>query len=516
MTGAERLVQVLLDNGVEVCFTNPGTSEMHFLTAIDKIQKMRPVLTLFEGVATGAADGYARMADKPACTLLHLAPGLGNGLANLHNARKARSAVVNIIGDHATYHKSNETPLKSDVENTARPISDWVRTSLHPDVIAWDGAEAVAAAARTPGHIASLILPADVSWSQSPAAPPNIMEKAVPPRVAPVTIGRIANILTSGQPAMILMNGMALREKGLKAAAQVAVAAKAQLYCDTFINRLERGAGVAKINRLPYFAEDAATRFNGIKNLILVGTGRPDSFFAYPDKPKRLIPEDCRIHLLASPEEDCIQALCDLAAEMGVAGSSSYPVYEPQRPELPSGGLNALSIAATIGALMPENAVVCDESGTSGAGLMKLTAGAPRHDWLNLTGGSIGQALPLSVGAAVACPDRKVICLSGDGGAMYTIQALWTQARENLDVVNVIFSNRSYAILEIELQRVGINPADHFIGPLFQLNNPELDFCAMARGMGVPATKATTAEEFNEQFAAGVKNKGPVLIEVVL
>ena len=515
MTGAENLVQALLDCGIEVCFTNPGTSEMHFLTAINSIKKMRPVLTLFEGVATGAADGYARMADKPACTLLHLGPGLGNGLANLHNARKARSPIVNIIGDHATYHKSNETPLKSDVESTARPVSHWVRTSYHPDVIGWDGAEAAAAAMKAPGQIASLILPADVSWSESKTSAPKTAFSSMPPRVAPERIQDIASVLATGEPALLLMSGKALREKGLKAAAQIAAAAGAELYCDTFISRLERGAGFAKINRLPYFAEDASTRFDGIKHLILVESGRPESFFAYPNKPKRLIPEDCQLHTLAFPEEDSVQALCDLATEMGVS-ENDYPKYAAHRPELLTGKLDPMTAASAIGALLPENAIVCDESGTSGAGLMKLTAGAPRHDWLTLTGGSIGQALPLSVGAAVACPDRKVVCLSGDGGAMYTIQSLWTQARENLDVVNVIFSNRSYAILEIELQRVGVNPAENFIGPLFQLDNPKLDFCALAEGMGVPSFRATTAEEFNEQFANGVNGKGPVLIEVVL
>jgi acetolactate synthase-1/2/3 large subunit len=515
MTGAENLVQALLDAGIEVCFTNPGTSEMHFLTAINTIKKMRPILTLFEGVATGAADGYARMADKPACTLLHLGPGLGNGLANLHNARKARSPMVNIVGDHATYHKSNETPLNSPVESIARPLSHWVRTSYHPDVIAWDGAEAAAEAKKAPGHIATLILPADVSWSQSKSQPPKMPLVTRTPRVAPEKIRDIAAILSSGEPAFFLMSGKALREKGLQAAARIAAKVKAQLYCDTFISRLERGAGAPKINRLPYFAEQSSKRFEGIKHLILVESTRPESFFAYPNKPARLIPEDCQLHTLAFPEEDSIQALCDLAEAMGVS-QGDYPRYEPHRPELPAGELNPMSVAATIGALLPENAIVCDESGTSGGGLMKLTGGAPKHDWLNMTGGSIGQALPLSVGAAVACPERKVICLSGDGGAMYTIQSLWTQARENLDVVTVIFANRSYAILTQELKRVGVEKDIEFISPLFQLDHPKLDFCRLAEGMGVKAFRAATAEAFNEHFAHGVKSKGPVLIEVVL
>ncbi|NQU66254.1 MAG: acetolactate synthase large subunit [SAR324 cluster bacterium] len=515
MTGAENLVAILLKAGVDVCFTNPGTSEMHFLAALGQEKKMRSVLALFEGVATGAADGYARMADKPACTLLHLGPGLGNGLANLHNARKARSPIVNIIGDHATHHKSNDTPLNSDIQALARPASDWVRTSYHPDVIAWDGLEAVMAAKQAPGNIATLILPADVSWGESTGSPLEINTVPDIPRVSPDRIKRIAAVLALKEPTVILMRGKALREKGLMAANQIAISANATLLHDTFIARLERGAGRTRINRLPYFAEDASKRFAGIKNLILVESGRPDSFFAYPDKPTRLVPADCKLHVLAAPEEDSIQALCDLAGEMG-ADTVKPPVYEAFRPKLASGALDQMTIAAAVGAFLPENAIVCDESGTSGIGMLKLTGGAPAHDWLYLTGGSIGQGLPLATGAAVACPERKVVCLSGDGGAMYTIQSLWTQARENLDITTVIFSNRSYGILNIELFRVGFDKPDPAISELFSLTKPDLNFCDLAKGMGVAAHRVTTAAEFNEQFERAVNTKGPVLIEAIL
>ena len=515
MTGAENLVSILIKAGVDVCFTNPGTSEMHFLAALGQEKKMHSILTLFEGVATGAADGYARMADKPACTLLHLGPGLGNGLANIHNARKAHSPMVNIIGDHATHHKSNDTPLNSDVQSLSRATSDWVRTSYHPDVIAWDGLEAVLAAKQAPGKIATLILPADVSWGESSGGPLEIATVPDPPRVSSERIKKIAAVLSKKEPTVILMSGKALREEGLKAANQIAISANATLLHDTFVSRLERGAGRTKINRLPYFAEDASKHFAGIKNLILVESGRPDSFFAYPDKPTRLVPPDCKLHVLATPEEDTLQALCDLATEMD-ADSVIPPVYESERPELQTGALDQMTVAAAIGAFLPENAIVSDESGTSGLGLLKLTRGVPVHDWLYLTGGSIGQGLPLATGAAVACPERKVICLSGDGGAMYTIQSLWTQARENLDVTTVIFSNRSYGILNIELFRVGIDQPDPAVSELFSLTKPDLNFCDLARGMGVSAYQATTASEFNDQFEKAVNTKGPVLIEVIL
>ncbi|MCP4756187.1 MAG: acetolactate synthase large subunit [Proteobacteria bacterium] len=515
MNGAESLVKTLIEAGVDVCFTNPGTSEMHFVTALDSMGGMRAVLGLFEGVVTGAADGYARMAGKPAATLLHLGPGLANGLANLHNAKRANSPVVNIIGDHATYHKQYESPLKSDVEAFARPVSGWIRTSSGPESVASDGAAAVAASMEAPGRVATLILPGDHSWNDTAGGAAPAIEPPQPRRVAPGAVTEIARILATGEPSMILMKGNALLESGLKAANRIAGKTGASLYCDTFIARLERGAGRPKIRRLPYFGEIIVKKMYGIKHLILVGTEAPVSFFAYPDKPNWLVPEDCGIHVLAESTEDTVQALEDLADELGAAGDA-FDVYQPGRPEPATGALNPNSIAAAVGAFLPENAIVSDESGTSGAPLLKMTGGAPRHDWMFLTGGSIGQALPLATGAAVACPDRKVVCLTGDGGAMYTIQSLWTQARENLDVTTVVFSNRSYAILRQEFLRVGIeNPGDKAMS-ITDIARPELNFAEMAKGMGVDAERSTTAEEFSRQFENAMKTPGPRLIEAVL
>jgi len=515
MNGAENLVKALVNLGVDTCITNPGTSEMHFVNALDSVEGMRPVLGLFEGVVTGAADGYGRMAGKPAATLLHLGPGLTNGLANLHNARRANSPIVNIVGDHATYHRQYDAPLQSDIVSVARPVSNWMQTVKSASSITADAAEAVAAAYGPPGGISTLILPADLSWGDSDAGPIDSLQKKAAKTVAADTITRMAKVLSSGKPAMLLLRGDVLLEDGLAAAGRVAEVSGSKLFCDTFVSRLQRGAGRAKIQRLPYFGEGVVDKMAGIKHLILVGTKPPVSFFAYPDKPGWLTPEDCEIHTLSEPDENGTQALLDLADELG-APADGLSLYTERRPELHTGPLTQASVAAAAGAFLPENAVVSDESGTSGLFLLKETAGASPHDWLFLTGGSIGQGLPLATGAALACPDRKVVSFCGDGGAMQTIQALWTQARENLDVTTVIFSNRQYGILQVEFHRVGVtNPGPKALS-VTSLDNPELDFQQLSRGMGVPADRATTADEFNRLFEAAMKNRGPRLIEVVL
>jgi acetolactate synthase-1/2/3 large subunit len=513
MNGAESLVETLVDGGVEVCFTNPGTSEMHFVAALDRFPGMRSILTLFEGVASGAADGYGRMAEKPAATLLHTGPGLANGLANFHNARKARTPIVSIVGDHATSHRQYDAPLSADVEAFARPVSGWVRSAPDARSVASDGAAALAAALQPPGRIATLILPADCAWNEAdgPAAAPALPERET---AAPEAVDEVAAALRSREPAVILMTGQALLERGLETASRIAGATGARLLSQTFNARLQRGAGRAPIEPLPYFAESAVAALEGTRHLILVGAQPPVSFFAYPDAPSWLTPEGCTVHTLAKPEEDADAALAAVADELG---ATSHPptLQEPSRTQPPTGELTPEAVHRSIAALLPEHAIVSDEAITGGFGMLYLSRGAAPHDWLQLTGGAIGQGLPLATGAAVACPDRKVICLEGDGSAMYTIQALWTQAREGLDVTNVIFANRSYAILEVELARVGAQPgprarSNYFIG------EPDLDFVEMARGLGVSAARATSADEFNDRFAAAMQTPGPHLIEVPL
>ena len=515
MNGARSLLATLVGGGVNVCFSNPGTSEMHFVAALDDVPDMRGILTLFEGVATGAADGYARMAGRPAATLLHLGPGLGNGLANLHNARRARTPVVNIVGDHATYHTRFDAPLESDIASIARPVSGWYRRSARADDVGADAADAVAAAYGPPGCVATLVLPADASWSESATGPCPPRPRTSAPRVAPETVEGVAKALRSGERTALLLGGTALRARGLHAASRVSGASGALLLGETFPANLERGAGIPAVDRLGYLAEFAQAQLDGVQHLVLVDAKAPVSFFAYPGKSSDLVPAGCTVHTLVRPGEDAPEALEALVEILGARDDDATPA-PATRPDRPAGPLTSESLAAAIGAVLPEHAVVVDEGNTSGLFVSGATAGAPRHDWLTLTGGAIGIGLPAATGAAVAAPDRPVLCLQADGSAMYTLQALWTQAREGLNVTTVVLANRSYAILNMELQRVGADAGGPLSRRLLDLTDPELDFVALSSGMGVPARRVETAEELTAALEASFVEPGPALIEVPL
>jgi acetolactate synthase-1/2/3 large subunit len=514
VNGAEALIRTLVGAGVRTCFTNPGTSEMHFVAALDHVPDMRAVLALFEGVATGAADGHARMTGVPSSTLLHLGPGLGNGLANLHNARRARVPIVNVVGDHATYHTKYDAQLQSDIETVARNVSSWVRTSATTQELTADAARAVAAAVGPPGQIATLILPADVSWGEGaePAQPPAPPE----PRVAPAeALEPVAAALRGGERSALLLGGRALHERPLLAAARIAAETGAALLCETFPTRLERGAGLPAVERLAYIPELASVQLKGLRHLILVDAKSPVSFFAYPGKQSDLVPDGCDVHQLTAPDADVPGSL-DALAELVGAQARQPILQQPSRPERPSGQLSAEAACQAIGAILPEGAIISDEAVTSGQMLVGSTAGAPRHDLLTLTGGAIGQGLPVATGAALACPDRPVLALEGEGSALYTIQSLWTMAREQLDVTVVIFNNRSYAILNMELERVGARAGGEKAKAQLDLGRPDLGFVQIANGFGVPAVSTETAEQFSTELEKAMAEPGPHLIEALV
>lgn len=513
MNGAEALVQTLIDSGVDTCFANPGTSEMHFVAALDKIGGMRCVLGLFEGVVTGAADGYYRMADKPAVTLLHLGPGLGNGLANLHNARKAHSGVVNVIGEHATYHIEHDAPLTADIEGIARPVSHWVRTGQSSTDIAQLGAEAVAQASTYPGRIASLILPANTAWEAS-AGPVAPVTPDTPKQVSDDTIKQIAQVLRSGEPAAMIMTGHCLRETPLATASKIAQKTNVTLLGQTSNARLERGAGRTPLTCVPYAVEAALKTLSGYKHIICVGAKAPVAFFAYPDKPSCLWPADCQVHTLCTIDQDSAAALEALACELGADKLSALRQPRVENPLPNQNALDNTSIAAIIAHMLPENAIVADEGITVSRNMPEPTAGSAPHDWLQICGGSIGLGFPMATGAAVACPDRPVVAIQADGSGMYTLQALWTQARENLNVTTILLSNRAYAILKHELRNVGAN-AGTVATDMMELNRPELDWVAMAKGMGVPAVKVSDTKTFIRELKAALESDGPYLIEAV-
>lgn len=514
MNGAESLIRTLVAGGVEVCFTNPGTSEMHLVAALDRVTEMRCVLGLFEGVVTGAADGFARMSGKPACTLVHLGPGFANGLANLHNASRAQVPIINIVGQHATYHLRHDTPLTADIEAFARPYSKWLRTSCSAAEIGHDASEAVAAARTAPGRIATIIVPADVAWSEGGSSPA-IDSPPKPPIPATETLERTATLLQSGLKTAILLSGGALYGRGLRSAARIASATRAKLLAPYPFTRMERGAGLAVVERIPYVLEQAVEQLKEFRQLILVGAPPPVSYFASPGKDSVLTSPDCEIHTLARPGEDLAGALDALAAALSV-GESQMQVEPALRPATPVGDITLLGLATAVGSLLPENAIVVDESMTSGRGMMAATQGAPPHDWLANTGGSIGIALPLAVGAAVACPDRRVLCLSADGSGMYTAQALWTMAREGLNVTTVIFANRAYAVLKREFSYLGVGDPGPRARDLFEIGHPDIDWVSLAKGMGVPGRRVSSLEGFAGALKEGFNSDGPTLIEVQL
>jgi acetolactate synthase-1/2/3 large subunit len=514
MNGAELLLGTLVASGVELCFSNPGTSEMQLVSAIGNHVDMRNILCLFEGVVSGAADGYARMTDKPALTLLHLGSGYSNSMANLHNAKRAHAPVVNIVGDHATYHLQYDAPLTSDVPAHAKICSDWVKVSLSADDLARSGAEAVSASMQGSGKIATLIAPANHAWEEATGE----IQRSAISDLSPVPDSRIskaAQALSNGKPTALLLGGRAMREESLGIAGRISKATGARVLGDTFAARLQRGAGRFAVERLQYFAEHAGEQLAGLEQIILVGTAAPVSFFAYPGKKSWLAPDGCEVIEFADADQDIQSSLENLAVQLGADTDAEPAAIAPPFP-IPKGPLTPVAIGQVLTLLMPEDAIVSDEAATCGLGIYPATENAPPHDWLMLTGGAIGQGLPLSLGAAIACPDRKVIALQADGSAMYTLQALWSMARENTDVTVVIMNNRSYAILNIELARVGAGKPTPKTLSMLDLSQPDIDWVGLAEGMGIPASRAQSAEEFHQQFADAMEGEGPCLIEAMV
>jgi acetolactate synthase I/II/III large subunit len=510
MNGAESLVRTLLASGIDTCFANPGTSEMHFVAALDKVEGMRCILGLAETVVTGCADGYARIAGKPAATLTHCGPGFANSIANVHNARRANAPMVNIVGDHATYHRPYDPPLTTDTEGLARAVSHWVRTSASSALVGADAAAAVQAAMTPPGQIATLILPADTAWNEGGevGAPLPVPAR---PAVAPDTLAAIARTLRTREPAMLILSGQALSEAGLYAAHRVAHVSGAKLRTPTQIPRMARGRGRMPVDRIPYVVDDALKILACTRHVILVGAKPPTAFFAYPGKPSLTSPPDAAMHVLARPEQDAVAALEWLADELGAPKNISIP-DGGTKPELVRGKFEPEAFAHTLAALLPENCIVAEDAVTSGRALFAPTYTAAPHDWVQNTGGAIGIGFPCATGAAIASPGRKVVCLEADGAGMYTLQALWTQAREKLDVINVVFANRIYKILRGELLAVGAQPG-RVSNELFDLARPALDWIKLADGMGVEATRVETLEGFADAFKAASGRRGPFLIE---
>ncbi|TAD90337.1 MAG: acetolactate synthase large subunit [Alphaproteobacteria bacterium] len=514
MNGAESLVRTLLATGIDTCFANPGTSEMHFVAALDRFPAMRCILGLHETVVTGAADGYGRIAEKPAATLLHLGPGLANGLANLHNARRARSPIVNIIGDHATYHVAYDAPLASDIVSLAKPMSHWVHSSPDSRQIAGDAARAVQAARTAPGQIASLILPADTAWGEADG-PADALPIPAPSLPDTDAIAEAVRWLRSGRKVGLLIGDRALMEDGLSLAGRIVAHTGAELLAPTSVRRIQRGAGRVGLDRVPYPVDMAVKRLAHLEALILVGAAAPVAFFAYPGKPSTLAPPDAAIIPVAAPGDDLIAALTALAEATG-ALATPVPVRPYTPTAAPTGPITPDTAAAAVAATLPDDAIIADEGLTSSRAMAPQTADTHPHDWIQITGGAIGCGMPLALGASIAAPGRPVLCLQADGSGLYSLQALWTMAREATPVVVLIFNNRAYRILQGEMTNVGVQNPGRVFTDLFQLDRPTIDWVLLARGFGVPGERVETAEALTTALARGFASRGPYLVEALI
>lgn len=514
MNGATALIETLADCGVELCIANPGTSEMHLVQALDSVPRIKSVLALFEGVVTGAADGYGRMTGKPAATLLHLGPGMANGIANLHNARRANSPILNIIGNHPNFHIGFDAPLTSDIDTLARNFSCWIKSCSTAGTLAQDGADAFTATLRqstgSTGQIATLIMGADAAWGDSagPVQPNPLPQRAT---VTEDVVAATAELLQGGANTMLLLEHHATEPAALEAASRIAAKTGCRLKNSTFPGRVDGGPGRVAMERLPYFPNQILQAMEGVEHLILVGGEIPASFFAYEGTPGQLIPEGCKVSRFTFIEEDAIDALERLAERVGAA-KEQPTLFEKKDISKPSGELDEKNIIQSIASTMPEEVIVCTDSGGGNAAYPHCQNTAP-NSWLSLTGGAIGQGGPCATGAALACPDRPVLALLGDGGAAYTIQSLWTQAREGLNVTTVIFANHKYNILNVEYARLGVKDMGDIAASLFDISNPKMDWVKMAAGFGVPGGRAESAEELCKLLEQSYAEPGPFLIE---
>lgn len=515
MNGAESLVHTLLNSGIDTCFANPGTSEMHFVAALDRIPGMRCVPGLHETVVTGMADGYWRLAGKPACTLLHCGPGLANGLANLHNARRGRSGIVNVVGDQATHHRPLDAPLTADTEGLARTVSAWVRTAQTPAEVGRDAAEAVRAARSHPGQVATLILPADASWGKGGAVALPCPAPA-PPALDPSALEGAARLLRDGGGrVLLLLAAEALGGEGPALAQGIAAKTGAEVMAQFLTGRLERGRGRWPLRRVPYTVEAALEALAPYDRIILVGATPPVSFFAYPGKPSRMTRPDSLLHVLSRPEQDSLAALRALAEALGAAPASAPGLAADPAP-LPTGAPDAEGLGRVIAALVPEGGIVCDETISFGGATGPAYDAAAPHLWIGLTGGAIGDGFPLSTGAAIgAGGGRRVISVQADGSGLYSLQALWTQARERLPCTTVVLANRRYQILLGEYAGVGANPGPTALD-MMDLGKPQMDWVQLARGFGVEAARTDSLEGLADLLRASLGREEPFLIELVI
>ncbi len=515
MNGADILIKTAVEAGVEVCFTNPGTTEMPLVTAIDRNGGVRTVLGLFEGVCTGAADGYGRLTGKPAMTILHLGQGFANGISQLHNAARAHTPLVNVVGEHPTWHRGAGSPACMNIEALTSSLPGWQRTCKKAEALSADMADAVAAAGE--GQIASLIVPQD--YQTAVLAPAAISRpQSSPGAVDEKAVMQARDVLRKMSSAVMLLGGKALRREGVMAAARIRAKTGCALFTESFPACWDRGAGKPLLSRTIH-APGEETRLPKYAGVVLAGMEEPVALFGRVGRESRILTKEQERVSLAGPEQDAAAALVALADALDAPGASRLPagsMAELQRPALPEGALTVEKVCRTVAAVQPEGAIVVDESITSSSAYCPVSGTAPPHTFIALSGGSLGWGLSCSVGAAVACPDRPVIDLQGDGSAMYTIQALWTQAREGLNITTLIYSNRAYHAMQLGLIRSGVTSPGPVTRAVIELSRPAIEWVKLAPSLGVPAVSVSTAEELAHELRAALAEPGPHLIEMVL
>ncbi|XDF37168.1 acetolactate synthase large subunit [Paracidovorax avenae] len=523
VTGAHALWTALASEGVDTCFANPGTTELDLVRALEHQDGIRCVVGLQENVCTGAADGYGRMSGRPAATLLHLGPGFANGIANLHNARRAHTPIVNVIGDHTSWHLPYDAPLTSDIESLARPVSGWVRRIGGVQECAQAAEEAVSESLARGGQGATLIFPADFQAAALPESTADAPQSAERVFARSATEGAadgydpgqaLARLRVAGRVVFLLGGGgehSGLGARAQRAAARLCGQLGASAYAETFPARSERGQGLPAFDRLPYFPEPARAVLDAADLVVLAGALPPITYFGYAGHPSALVPAE-RLLVLAAPGHAVAERLEQLADALG---APAYEAPVAEMPVQPEGELTPARIAAVLARELPERAIVSVEGGTCGYPFYAASAAARPHTTLTNTGGAIGQGLPVALGAAIACPDRPVVGLLSDGSTQYTIQALWSLAHEQLDVVVLIAANHQYAILRNELRRDG-GTLGARAEALTALDHPRIDWVGLAQSYGVPAARVSTAQALAGELRRAFGRKGPALIEMAL
>lgn len=516
MNGAQIVIKTAKEAGIKYCFANPGTTEMPLVEALDSVPGIEAKLGLFEGCCTGAADGYGRLTGMPALTLLHLGPGLANGIANLHNAHRAKTPVVNIVGDHATWHLGSDAPLTMDIETLAKSIPGWQRTSTSVDNLSQDTADAISAAMK--GQVATLIIPQDLQWAECRDKTISSPSFSYDP-INSGLIGQAADALKKAKKSLMILGGTALQKNGLLIGQQICNITGSDLLSDTFPACTDIGAGLPNPSRIPYFPEKATEKLSQYDTIILVGTKPIVSFFGYPGMTSELLSSDQTVIKLDSGHQDLVKVLESMVQELeGKTPEISMQAdFKPKdEKELPQEYLSGGTICQIVSALLPENAIVVEESVTSGGAYHIIAASARPHVLMTLTGGSLGMGMPCATGAALAHPDRQVINFQSDGAGMYTPQTLWMQARDNLNITTLICANRSYNILKIEYLRAGNKEILKNTSALTNLGNPPVDWVGLSRSMGVPAASVSSGKELIAELKKAIKGSGPHLIEMIM